>query len=99
MIYNKQNYDELLKGFPHEPNESTAACIKTGIENGRMEYFCEMINYLEENKIPYEQIKMSYSIKVKDMTIRPDMKVRFDAGKKKLYQYNYSKIIKRINNE
>ena len=99
MIYDKKNYEELKKGFPHEPNESTAASIKIGIENGRMQSFLSVIDYLEENKIPYEQINMSYSIKVKDMTIRPDMQVRFDAGRKKLYQYNYAKIIKRINNE
>lgn len=98
MTYEKKDYEFLQKGFAHEENESTAASIKVGIENGRLEYFLLVIDYLEENNIPYQQLPMRYDIKVKDMTIRTDMKVIFDSGKK-LYQYNYIKIIKRIEDE
>lgn len=96
MKYCKDSYEMLFQGYPPEDNESFSASFKRGMQNNRMHQFIEVIDYLEKEGVSYEQVKGSFDIKVKDFTLQPNMKIRFDVGGK-LYQYNYNKVIKRIN--
>lgn len=88
----------LFQGYPPEDNESFSASFKRDMQNNRMHQFLEVINYLEKEGINYEQLKGGFDIKVKDFALQPNMKIKFD-GSKKLYQYNYDKVINRINRE
>lgn len=87
----------LWQGYAPNKDESFSAGMKRQLQNSRMQELTRVINYLENMHINYEQIKGGFDIKVKDMIIQPNMKVKFD-GSKKLYQYNYDKVIKRISN-
>ena len=94
MIYNKQCYDNLRKGFPMDDDFSFSKTMKVDMENNRMEMLADVIDYLEENKIKYENV--NYDVVFNDFTIQPNMKVFFN-GSKKGYQYNYQKCIDLIN--
>jgi len=96
MKYCKDSYEILCQGYPPEDDESFSAMMKQQLKNSRMQAFAQVIDYLEDQGISYGQIKGGFDIKVKDMILKPNMKVMFD-GSKKLYQYNYDKVIKRVN--
>lgn len=96
MKYCKDLYEMLFQGYPPEDNESFSATMKRDMKNNRMHQFLEVIDYLEKENIPYEQIEGSFDIEVKDFVLQSNMKVKFD-GNTKFYQYNYNKVIERIN--
>lgn len=97
MKYRKADYDILREGFPSDKGCSFSRAMKDDMQNNRMDMFADVIDYLEENKIEYEQVKRTFNICIKkDFTLTPSMHVVFNTSRK-AYQYNYSGVIKRIN--
>jgi len=99
MEYRKVDYDILRRGFTSDEGYSFSRAMKDDMQNNRMDMFADVIDYLEENEIEYEQVKGNFNIYIKkDFTLTSSMHVIFDTSRKS-YQYNYQKIIERINKQ
>lgn len=96
MKYNKEYYNMLRKGIPLTEGCSFSKSMREDMQNNRMRMFTDVIDYLEENNIEYEQVSGTSDIRIKDdVTLSTNMRVVFSISRKS-YQYNYEKIIRRF---